>query len=522
VISPFDIDLSEIARGGLISDGQEDVRRREGHDHPSASQRQTAAALPNPLQRVKSSYDAVAAEYAQRIWGEPEGKPFDRALLHEIAAGATGLIRDLGCGPGHVAHYLHQRGAAVLGIDLSPAMIAEARCRYPTLRFETGDIRSLPHADNTFRTVVAMYSLIHLSDRELADALLEVHRTLVPGGRFALAKGWLCDLTVVGLTHRRSAISAWLRADWPAIGLPLSEVPLRSPPCRRPPPAMPVPAGACSCFGLCAAGCRAGTDPRGDWSARLPMICRLGSINARRGHDSREVAHREVASGRFDRVAGLREQPFEVVEPQPGVEAVGGQLVEPLIAGVGALPRELPLLRIAERVDLSHSRAGLREQNRGAFSGAGMQARSERLGQHPSSGRCKGTRQLGRRWLGIAAKYGESPLGSQHRRGLGRASGGIDPVPALGGNDRVKRTTGGIPRLEGGYLDVEAALAREVGHPRVRLDSQHPAAGGLKLPSSDAGAAPHIEDIATRTGGHDAFDHSVGITRPRTVVAFGI
>jgi SAM-dependent methyltransferase len=184
VISPFHIDLSEIARGGLISDGQEDVRRREGHDHPSASQRQTAAALPNPLQSVKSSYDAVAAEYAERISGELEGKPFDRALLDEIAAGATGLICDLGCGPGHVAHYLHQRGAAVLGIDLSPAMIAEARRRYPTLRFETGDIRSLPHADNTFRAVVAMYSLIHLGDRELADALREVHRTLVPGGLF--------------------------------------------------------------------------------------------------------------------------------------------------------------------------------------------------------------------------------------------------------------------------------------------------------------------------------------------------
>lgn len=184
VISPLHIELSEIVRGGLMSDGQEDVRRPEGRDHPFAGQRQTAAALPNRLQSVKSSYDAVAAEYAQRISGELEGKPFDRALLDEIAAGATGLICDLGCGPGHVAHYLHQRGAAVLGIDISPAMIAEARRRYPTLRFETGDIRSLPHEDNTFGAAVAMYSLIHFADRELADALREVHRTLVPGGPF--------------------------------------------------------------------------------------------------------------------------------------------------------------------------------------------------------------------------------------------------------------------------------------------------------------------------------------------------
>jgi ubiquinone/menaquinone biosynthesis C-methylase UbiE len=60
-------------------------------------------------------------------------------------------------------------------------MIAEAHRRYPTLRFETGDIRSLPHEDNTFGAVVAMYSLIHFGDRELADALREVQRTLVPG-----------------------------------------------------------------------------------------------------------------------------------------------------------------------------------------------------------------------------------------------------------------------------------------------------------------------------------------------------
>ena len=63
VMSPLHIDLSEIVRGGLLSDGEEDVRRREARDHPFAGQRHTAAALPNRLQSVKSSYDAVAAEY---------------------------------------------------------------------------------------------------------------------------------------------------------------------------------------------------------------------------------------------------------------------------------------------------------------------------------------------------------------------------------------------------------------------------------------------------------------------------
>ena len=35
---------------------------------------------------VQSSYDRVAAEYAQRIFGELEHKPLDRQLLNRFAA----------------------------------------------------------------------------------------------------------------------------------------------------------------------------------------------------------------------------------------------------------------------------------------------------------------------------------------------------------------------------------------------------------------------------------------------------
>jgi SAM-dependent methyltransferase len=134
------------------------------------------------LGNVRASYDAVAADYAERVCDELDGKPLDRKLLDEVVARADGVICDLGCGPGHVANYLHLRGASVIGLDLAPAMVEEARRRYPGLQFEACDMRSLTYADGAFAAVVAMYSLIHFDDEGLASALNEIRRVLRPGG----------------------------------------------------------------------------------------------------------------------------------------------------------------------------------------------------------------------------------------------------------------------------------------------------------------------------------------------------
>ena len=40
-------------------------------------------------------------------------------------------ILDLGCGTGHLTAEIAASGAALIGIDQSPAMIAEAREQYP-------------------------------------------------------------------------------------------------------------------------------------------------------------------------------------------------------------------------------------------------------------------------------------------------------------------------------------------------------------------------------------------------------
>lgn len=133
---------------------------------------------------VRRSYDAVAAEYARRISGELDGKPLDRALLDAFAeqAAPLGPVGDLGCGPAHVGAYLAGRGCRVVGVDLSPGLLAEGRRRFPALPLAAGDLRALPLRDGALGGAAALYTLIHLAAADWPVALAELRRVLAPGG----------------------------------------------------------------------------------------------------------------------------------------------------------------------------------------------------------------------------------------------------------------------------------------------------------------------------------------------------
>ena len=94
---------------------------------------------PDFLRATRASYDAVAADYAERFGNELAAKPLDRAMLAGFAelvqAAAAGPVADVGCGTGRVTAHLNVLGLAASGIDLSPGMIAVARQSYPGLRF---------------------------------------------------------------------------------------------------------------------------------------------------------------------------------------------------------------------------------------------------------------------------------------------------------------------------------------------------------------------------------------------------
>ncbi|HZN13715.1 MAG TPA: class I SAM-dependent methyltransferase [Acidimicrobiales bacterium] len=133
---------------------------------------------------IAASYDAVAEEYARRLSHELDYKPADRALLDEVAC-IDGVVCDLGCGPGHVARYLADRGAEVVGVDLSAGMVDVARRLHPGLRFEVGNMLEL--GERGWRAIVALYSLIHIDRPQVPVALHQMHEALVPGGTLVLA-----------------------------------------------------------------------------------------------------------------------------------------------------------------------------------------------------------------------------------------------------------------------------------------------------------------------------------------------
>ena len=140
--------------------------------------------------RVRSSYDAVAAAYADQLADELPALLFERWLLDRVVDHAAGgPVVEAGCGPGHVTAYLAEGGADALGLDLSPGMVDEARRRFPDGSYEVGDLRRLtrPATSSGWAAVLGWYSLIHLAASELPAAVASLARPLAPGGWLVLA-----------------------------------------------------------------------------------------------------------------------------------------------------------------------------------------------------------------------------------------------------------------------------------------------------------------------------------------------
>lgn len=137
----------------------------------------------------RHSYDLVADEYARRIFDELRHKPLDRQLLDRFADTVrdVGPACDVGCGPGHVARYLHERGVQVCGVDLSPAMVERARALVPGVEFRRGDVTALDAPDGAWAGVAAFYSIIHIPRQDMPRAMGELRRVLRPGGLLLLA-----------------------------------------------------------------------------------------------------------------------------------------------------------------------------------------------------------------------------------------------------------------------------------------------------------------------------------------------
>jgi SAM-dependent methyltransferase len=105
-------------------------------------------------------------------------------LLDAADVRAGTRVLDVATGPGYVAARAAERGARVLGVDLSPQMLALARASHPSLAFEPADAEALALPDASFDVVVANFLILHLGHPERAAAGFA--RVLAPGGRVAV------------------------------------------------------------------------------------------------------------------------------------------------------------------------------------------------------------------------------------------------------------------------------------------------------------------------------------------------
>jgi len=132
--------------------------------------------------RLRATFDALAPTWETRI-GPDHVAALELALAELSAAPRRAL--DLGTGTGVAAQAVAQRfsGAEVIGVDLAPAMVAEAARMLPgelagRVRFEVGDASALRFVDGEFE-LVTLANMIPFFD--------ELARVSAVGGSIVLS-----------------------------------------------------------------------------------------------------------------------------------------------------------------------------------------------------------------------------------------------------------------------------------------------------------------------------------------------
>lgn len=109
----------------------------------------------------------------------------DPVMKARIAGRGLRTALDVGCGEGRFCRWMRGAGIAPIGIDPTPALLAQARHRDPMGDYRQACAEDLPFADAQFDLVVSHLTLIDVP--ALAPAIAEMARVLKPGGALLIA-----------------------------------------------------------------------------------------------------------------------------------------------------------------------------------------------------------------------------------------------------------------------------------------------------------------------------------------------
>ena len=124
--------------------------------------------------------------YEQHLVG-PVFRPWGQVLLDKAQLAPGQSVLDIACGTGIVARLSKQRvgGGDVVGIDISPGMLAVARGIAPDIDWREGSADHLPvDQDQRFDAVFCHQGLQFFPDRPAAAR--EMRRVMAPGGRLVV------------------------------------------------------------------------------------------------------------------------------------------------------------------------------------------------------------------------------------------------------------------------------------------------------------------------------------------------
>lgn len=175
-------------------------------------------AAPPPERPIAHVYDAAYAGVPNWDIGRPQ-----RQFVRLAEAGLIrGPVLDVGCGTGELSLFLARRGNDVLGIDLSPLAIRQARekARWRRIgaRFLVWDALDLPRlaaGGLSFRTVVDSAMFHVLGDRERDRFVAGLGEVLRPGGLYCVLGDARADeravygITPAELRDRFGAAGGW-------------------------------------------------------------------------------------------------------------------------------------------------------------------------------------------------------------------------------------------------------------------------------------------------------------------------